>query len=598
MNQNDHSHNEQILQLPAKRDGTAYSIDEANHDQLYIIADVLMTLDKWIQGALDYRPLRKTVCGRAGSGKSYLIHLITTLIRQKFASNATVVTSAFTGAAAFNIGGKTCHSAFGVNVMNPNEELSSKTTQRLMKELRHASVIIIDERSMLSCELLGAVERNVALTCHGGGSWNLDWGGVPVVMLFGDDHQLPPVMKGGKGMGAFDCLNQTYNKKRYFRQDVIMNGIIQFREFGKNVSSLTRIQRVSENDDEFITLLERIREGNPNEVDINTCNSLSLNRQPQRTQERILSDPTTLHLFASRKKCEDYNFMKLQEKHDENNPVAIIKHKLPKHMKRCSQDSLPIPHTAFLCRGAKVAIRGRNFNPIWGLHNGAIGTVIEIAYGENGNPNAGDLPEYVLVDFPSYTGWKSEHGSNIFDEVKPTHIPIPCITHYDGKSKRGIDICPLILSFARTIHTFQGYEAGSKNDTFSNPIKTLVCDTGTTTHEAMNPGLLYTAISRASTIGTEDDRSKSALFFINWDSTRLQYLTTSKSGKPYESVIKRKKWTEYLAHYEALTKAKRLPIETLEQYSKDSCKCTYTIQHIDDAVRKYSNSAVNLTTRS
>jgi hypothetical protein len=67
-----------------------------------------------------------------------------------------------------------------------------------------------------------------------------------------------------------------------------------------------------------------------------------------------------------------------------------------------------------ICRGARVQISGRNFEPDWGLYNGAVGTVVEIVFNENENPLDGTLPQYILVDFPQYRGpsWISEnlHG--------------------------------------------------------------------------------------------------------------------------------------------------------------------------------------------
>ena len=52
-----------------------------------------------------------------------------------------------------------------------------------------------------------------------------------------------------------------------------------------------------------------------------------------------------------------------------------------------------------ICINAKVAIKGCNLCPKWGLHNGAIGTVKRIAFKDDNNPNCGDLPEYVKVHF-------------------------------------------------------------------------------------------------------------------------------------------------------------------------------------------------------
>jgi hypothetical protein len=70
-----------------------------------------------------------------------------------------------------------------------------------------------------------------------------------------------------------------------------------------------------------------------------------------------------------------------------------------------------------LCVGARVAIDNHNFNPIWGLHNGACGIVEEIIFQQGKSPNSGDLPLYVVVNFPLYDGpvWdvKSPKVSNV-----------------------------------------------------------------------------------------------------------------------------------------------------------------------------------------
>ena len=53
----------------------------------------------------------------------------------------------------------------------------------------------MDERSMVTNELVGAAERNTSQTSHGGGHQNEEWGGIPIMILIGDDYQLPPPTK-------------------------------------------------------------------------------------------------------------------------------------------------------------------------------------------------------------------------------------------------------------------------------------------------------------------------------------------------------------------------------------------------------------------
>ena len=62
------------------------------------------------------------------------------------------------------------------------------------------------------------------------------------------------------------------------------------------------------------------------------------------------------------------------------------------------------PECALLCVGSKVALENKNFCPEWGLHNGAVGTVQEVVFAPGHNPNNGDLPLYVIVEFLQYCG--------------------------------------------------------------------------------------------------------------------------------------------------------------------------------------------------
>ncbi len=384
------------IQLPKKSNGADYDILETNDEQRHIVTTVIDTIVKWISGSSDYKPLRMTVSAGAGRGKSYIIHQLTAAIKRMFNRNDVVLTTAFTGAAAFNINGSTCHSSFGISTTNPNDELSAANKQRMIEALRYIVAILIDERSMLPAAIFGAIERNVSVTCHGGGKQFLDWGGVPVVIILGDDFQLPPVDMG-QGKGAFYCLTpQSLNQRN---RNVELSGMLQFLKFSKNVFTISKHQRTNQLD--FINLQDRIREGKPIDEDYTTLESLNFYSLTTTLQHMIEKNPTTMHLFATRKKCYDFNLMNLFNDHSDDNPVAIIKSKLSKYYKK-NDDS--VPKITTLCREAKVSIKGRNFCPKNGLFNGAIGTVVEIVYNQGESPNTGHFPQYVLVDFPTYSG--------------------------------------------------------------------------------------------------------------------------------------------------------------------------------------------------
>jgi len=542
-----------ILRIPLRSDGTKYILAETEGMQRIILHHVLDTVKKWIKNDPDYQPFHRIISGGGGSGKSYLIHQITTVIRELFNSNETVQTSAFTGSAAYNIGGKTLHSAYAVNCTRPDNDLSQVNREKLTKQLRHTIAVLIDERSMLSAEVVGAVERNVSFTCHGGNKSKMKWGGIPIVLLFGDDYQLPPVQVMGKGKGAFHVFDYTPSKNNKGISAEIC-GMEELRRTARGAFILTNNKRINEGQQQFKEILQRVRIGKPSEEDKQTILSLRFDKLPRDLQVDYQKCHDTIFLFSTREMCCEHNFKKLSETNSEDNPVAFLKHKLPRHLTDNAYDNNTIPTTTCFSRGCKVAIKGRNFCPKLGLYNGAIGTVQEIVYEFGKSPNAGDLPLYVAVDFPGYKGHMSQFGSIIWDRNNPTTIPIPTVETIDEKTKKVIKYCPLVLSFARTIHTFQGQSAGPTNSQATSQIKRIICDIGTNRFESQNIGLFYTALSRATTIGSIDQQRKnSAIFFTqSLDKERLDRLTRKMDNTEYDMIKKRNEWVQYIEENQAL----------------------------------------------
>jgi hypothetical protein len=149
-----------------------------------------------------FEPLRMTICGMAGTGKSRLINTLVSIIRRMFQYNNTVHVGTPTGASAYNVGGRTIHSLFKIGIRNADKELSDKEKQEIAGILDLTIALFFDERSMISQKVLGATEKNVSKTAYGCGHSDEDWGGIPIVIIFGDDYQLPSI-----DPGAFDCFN-------------------------------------------------------------------------------------------------------------------------------------------------------------------------------------------------------------------------------------------------------------------------------------------------------------------------------------------------------------------------------------------------------
>ena len=547
----------QKLKLPTKSDGNEYIIQEANEKQQHIMFLVIETLKEWVTWTTNpskikhttFKPLRLTVRGMAGSGKSYLLHLLSTVIRKKFGINGVDIKVAPTGTAAFNINGQTCHSAFAIGISNKKTQLSQAKQHELIQKYRHLVALLVDERSLLSSATLGGMEANASKVVHGGSHSNEDWGGIPVVIIMGDDRQIPPVRTGLTGRGAFQILQCPSNQ---FISDIEQNGEAKFRDLAKTVVTLSKNQRVSSQNSEFRKILERLRIDEQTEKDARIITNLNLtNHENKRLQ--LQNSPDTLHLFAYNKAKQDFNLQRLSSISSENNPVAIMKSKVTgssfsvkkkqfyprfNHFKDNS-----CPRVCTICIGCKVALKGRNFNPQWGLFNSTIGTVQEIVYEAGKNPNAGDLPLYVAVSFPTYCGPK-------WDTKEPTIVPIPVVSCPCDKGCCEMHYVPLEVAFAKTIHTFQGMEAGP-----TKPIKTLIVHLGDIKFENNNPGLMYTAISRATTIDEENNGENSAIYFLDLSSNHyMQSAIKKRDNKMTQSMKARDKWIEHLDKHESQRK--------------------------------------------
>lgn len=124
-------------------------------------------------------------------------------------------------------------------------------------------------------------------------------------------------------------------------------------------------------------------------------------------------------------------------------------------------------------------------------------------------------------------------------------IPTEQFTCRKGCCKR--TYCPLTLAYARTIHTFQGLQAGPTNCDNENAFEHLIIDPDQKEHEGRNIGLLYTATSRGTTLG-DDSGLNSAVYFTgtSMKPTRIKNITIGADGKEFELATKRRHWVNYL----------------------------------------------------
>lgn len=131
--------------------------------------------------------------GEAGSGKTHTINQYTDYLREHGVDFAV---TASTGIAATHIHGMTLHAWSGIGIARTatEEAIQAITENRVVvKRVKKAKALIIDEISMLDGAVLDLVER----VCRKIRKGHLPFGGLQVVVV-GDFFQLPPVSVSGE----------------------------------------------------------------------------------------------------------------------------------------------------------------------------------------------------------------------------------------------------------------------------------------------------------------------------------------------------------------------------------------------------------------
>lgn len=211
-----------------------------------------MTPPDKFQTALDFARLEEGhlfVTGRAGTGKSTLLRCIRDMVPQE------AVVLAPTGLAAINVGGQTIHSFFGFppRLVRPDDIRRSRNG-RLMRRLK---LMIIDEVSMVRSDLMSAIDQSLRLNR---GRPREAFGGVRL-LVFGDLQQLPPVVQGGE---VAEHLESAHGGPFFFSVDALREGA------GMSLIELDQVFRQS--DEAFLTVLNRIRDGDASETDLTVLN--------------------------------------------------------------------------------------------------------------------------------------------------------------------------------------------------------------------------------------------------------------------------------------------------------------------------------------
>ncbi len=393
------------------------------------------------------------ILGRAGTGKSVLI---SELERQLKENGEQVVLCAPTGVAAENIKGTTIHSLFGLTVGPCITEKTRKVKACTTKGLRNATVVIIDEISMVRLDVLDSIKASLDKIEKSGHHIRL--------IVVGDFHQLPPIIDRKNGEKEF--LESYYGRDLthpYCFLAPAWNGLkFQYYE-------LTQIIR--QQNSGFSQVLNRIADGDISVVDYinqNTCPS------------EIEGAPYVL-LYN-----DEVNAVNLRQLSTLSGDTYTLR---PYYMGQLeAKDVVGYPGVLQLKVGTKVmftvndtrAVAYEFINSTPFLHkydnqfqNGSIATVLEVAiYPED------PMKDYVVLQLENGALIELYRFKTCIYEYKMSGGKVK------RKSKGSINQIPIKLAYATTVHKSQG-----------------------ATFEACNvepggwdPGQLYVALSRVTDI--------------------------------------------------------------------------------------------------
>jgi len=185
--------------------------------------------------------------GRAGTGKTTLLRKFLDRVGDK------AVVLAPTGVAAVNVGGQTIHSFFKL----PPRMLDAGDVKRLPngRVIRAMETLIIDEVSMVRADMLDAIDRSLKLNRKN----RRPFGGVRMI-LSGDLHQLPPVVRGEE----VQILQERFGGAYFHKAPAFADGAF----------SLLALKHVFRQEDPaYLNMLGAMRNGRVGEAEVATIQS-------------------------------------------------------------------------------------------------------------------------------------------------------------------------------------------------------------------------------------------------------------------------------------------------------------------------------------
>jgi len=437
--------------------------------------------------------------GKAGTGKTTFLKRLQETCRKQ------LVVVAPTGVAAINAGGVTAHSFFQIppGTFSPKpvrrgfqsnsaviDRNSLLETQRLNNDKRELmqslDLIIIDEVSMMRCDLLDAIDTVMRSVRRN----SVPFGGVQMLFI-GDLYQLPPVTKEGE----WDLVADHYTSPFFFSAQALQDADMLLIE-------LKKVYRQS--DERFIHLLNRIRDNRVDEHDLEKLHALYQPAFRPKPEEHFIT--LTTHNY----KADEINARELRRLPSAEIVChATVEGEFPDR-------NFPVEGTLRLKPGAQIMFV-RNDTEEKKYFNGKIGVVKSVEQDDEGEDLLVEFPETDEVIRVGKVQWRNIRYSFNEEERKIHEEELGSFVQF-----------PVRLAWAVTIHKSQGL-------TFER----AVIDAGS----AFAAGQVYVALSRCTSMEGIKLLSRLNSNSIMTDPAVVQYMSAQTAVTELLPVLEHDKQT-------------------------------------------------------
>ena len=337
------------------------------------------------------------------TGKTTFLRNVQKMVDKQF------ITLAPTGVAAILAGGDTIHSFFGLPMDVCTPGTMGKMSEARILTLIHTDTIIIDEVSMVRCDIIDAIDYTMRKTLRS----SLPFGGKQVIFV-GDMFQLPPVLKRG---AEGELMNDLYHTDDcfFYKADVIKRMRLVKIEFQK-------VYR--QEDQDFLRILENVR--------LNKTTPENLMHLNERVCPPAKEDGTVITLSARNCTVDGINQQRLAEiEAEEYTYEGTVTGKF-------EEKRFPVDLTLKLKVGAQVMFTRNDQQKRW--VNGTIGTVTKLSKDEiQVTTDGGSTYVVPNCSWESYSYEYDKETRKMKKELMGT------FTQY-----------PLRLAWAITVHKSQG----------------------------------------------------------------------------------------------------------------------------------------------